>query len=90
MPITGAIGPLISVAIPNATPAGSSFSCCIIQTPRTIKAVKLTSIRAVCADPHTISDVAQTNAAIGPPIRHTSQIKNKNAMSDGSTNAHIE
>ena len=90
MPMTGAIGPLISVAMPRAIAAGSNFSRSIIQQPKTMNAVKLTSMRAVCADPHIISEVAQMNAASGPPILHISQMRKRNAISDGSTNAHIE
>ena len=51
-----------------------------------ISKVKLTSIRAVCADPHMTTDVPQINAATGPPIFHISHSNNANAMSDGSTN----
>jgi hypothetical protein len=52
--------------------------------------VKETSIRAVWAEPHIISDDPQTNAASGPPIFQRSQSSSANAASDGSTNGQME
>src|SRR4051794_16571058 len=88
--MTMAIGPLISVAIPIAIAAVTSESRRSIQTPMVMNRVKATSIRAVCAETQTSIDVAQTNAAIAPPIRPITQIRAANARSDGITNAHVE
>ena len=60
------------------------------QTARTMKAVKLTSIRADCAEAQIISDEPQMNAAKGPPIFHISQSRNTKAISDGRTKAQVE
>src|SRR5438046_5430683 len=64
--ITMAIGLLIIVAMPRALAAAIRESRCSIQMPRVMYAVNDTSMRAVCAEPQTSSDVAQTNAASGP------------------------
>ncbi len=106
MAITGAIGPLISVAIASARAASSSArkssrakNRAIIQTPRVMKAVKPTSIRAVCADSHTIHDAPHTNgarvAASGSTassrcIFATAHSSSAKPRSDGITNGQSE
>ena len=92
-----AIGPLIRVATPSAAPhqisardSPLSKKRCICQMPRTMKAVKPRSMRAVCAEPQIISDVAQMYTASGPPIRHISQSRKANPAIDGRTKAQVE